>query len=88
MTSLHAPRRDRAPSPWVTRWARLFAPGAAVLDVACGAGHHVRWLAARGYRVTGIDRDGAALAALASLGSVHTIRAISIYMLTYPEDMK
>jgi SAM-dependent methyltransferase len=48
----------------------LIAPGAAVLDVACGAGRHVRWLAARGYRVTGVDRDGAALAALAGLGEL------------------
>lgn len=30
-------------------------PGASVLDVACGRGRHSRLLAARGYRVTGID---------------------------------
>jgi SAM-dependent methyltransferase len=58
------------PSPWVTRWARLIAPGATVLDVACGSGRHLRWLAARGHPVTGVDRDGAALAALAGVGEL------------------
>ncbi len=48
------------PSPWVVRWADLIAPGGCVLDVACGSGRHVRWLAARGHRVTGVDRDAAA----------------------------
>ncbi|MEA2338583.1 MAG: hypothetical protein QOE82_2590 [Thermoanaerobaculia bacterium] len=31
------------------------APGAAILDVACGAGRHSIPLARRGYRVTGVD---------------------------------
>jgi len=31
------------------------APGAAVLDLGCGAGRHARRLAARGFDVTGID---------------------------------
>ncbi len=31
------------------------APGAEVLDVACGRGRHARSLARRGYRVTGVD---------------------------------
>ena len=52
------------PSDWVRRWSHLVAPGAAVLDVACGAGRHVRWFAARGARVTGMDRDAEALARL------------------------
>jgi len=50
-----------APSAWVVRWSHLVAPGARVLDVACGSGRHVRWFAARGAHVTGIDRDIAAL---------------------------
>ncbi|MDR2155048.1 MAG: class I SAM-dependent methyltransferase [Burkholderiaceae bacterium] len=52
------------------RWASLIAPGAAVLDVACGSGRHLRWLAARGHTVTGVDRDGTALAALAGTGEL------------------
>ncbi len=49
------------PSPWLLRFAHLLQPGASVLDVACGSGRNLRWLADRGFRVTGIDRDRAAL---------------------------
>ena len=55
------------PSPWLQRWAHLLPDGGSVLDVACGRGRHLRWLAGRGHRVTGIDRDAAALAASADL---------------------
>ena len=58
------------PSSWVQRWAHLIVPGGRVLDLACGSGRHVRWLAARGFRVTGVDRDGGALAALAGIAEV------------------
>ena len=51
------------------RWSHLVAAGACVLDVACGGGRHLRWFARRGARVTGVDRDDAAFAALrAELG--------------------
>ena len=53
-----------APSPWLQRWAHLLPPHATVLDVACGAGRHVRWLAAAGHRVTAIDRETDLLAPL------------------------
>ena len=46
-----------APSPWVVRWSHLAAPGAGVLDIACGGGRHLAWFDQRGHRVTGIDRD-------------------------------
>jgi SAM-dependent methyltransferase len=39
-----------------------------VLDVACGSGRHLRWLAARGYAVTGVDRDAQALAECPEVG--------------------
>ena len=52
------------PSTWVQRWSHLVPAGSSVLDVACGSGRHVRWFAARGCRVTGVDRDVAALAGL------------------------
>jgi SAM-dependent methyltransferase len=58
-------------SPWVRRWSHLVAPGASVLDVACGSGRHVRWFVARGCRVTAIDRNAEALEALRPLASVH-----------------
>jgi SAM-dependent methyltransferase len=53
------------PSGWVTRFAPLLRPGGTVLDLACGSGRHLRWLAAQGFRVTGVDRDAAALATAA-----------------------
>jgi SAM-dependent methyltransferase len=59
-----------APSPWVCRWSHLVPEGAHVLDVACGAGRHLRWFAGRGHAVTGVDRDPAAIAAAAGAGRV------------------
>lgn len=63
------------PSAWVKRWSGLVPAAASVLDVACGSGRHVRWFAARGARVTAIDRDAAALAALRSLPDVVVVEA-------------
>lgn len=58
------------PSPWVTRWSHLIAPGTRVLDVACGSGRHLRWLHAQGFAVTGVDRDAAVVEPLKALGRV------------------
>lgn len=57
-------------SPWVQRWAQLLPAGARVLDLACGRGRHMRWLAQRGHRVLGVDRDAQALAAARAWGEV------------------
>lgn len=59
-----------APSPWVQRWSALVASGASVLDVACGSGRHLRWFAQRGCRVTGVDRDAAAIEPLRPIGEL------------------
>lgn len=56
---------DIPPSPWVERFAAQLVPGSTVLDVAAGSGRHTRFFLARGHRVTAIDRDVAALRALA-----------------------
>ncbi|MFM0474398.1 class I SAM-dependent methyltransferase [Paraburkholderia strydomiana] len=53
------------PSRWVRQWAHLVAADGAVLDVASGAGRHARFFASLGHPVTAIDRDAAALNALA-----------------------
>lgn len=44
-------------SPWVARWAPRIPAGGAVLDLACGAGRHARYLARRGHGVTAVDID-------------------------------
>lgn len=43
------------PSAWMQRFAPQ-PPGTA-LDVACGSGRNLRWLAEAGWQVTGVDRD-------------------------------
>lgn len=60
-------------STWVRQWSHLVPQGATVLDLACGGGRHSRWFAARGARVTGVDRNAEALATLT--GVVHTVLA-------------
>lgn len=45
------------PSDWIVRWGRLLVPGCSVLDVACGGGRHLAWLAQRGHAVTGVDQS-------------------------------
>ena len=58
------------PSPWVRRWATLIRPGGRVLDLACGSGRHVRWLAGLGLQVTGVDRDAGAVAPLRGIAEI------------------
>jgi SAM-dependent methyltransferase len=60
-------------SRWLLRWVHLIPTGGKVLDVAAGSGRHTRWLAARGFVVTAIDRDTAAMQSLAN--SARTIVA-------------
>lgn len=57
-----------APSEWIVRCSHLLAPGATVLDVACGAGRHMQWFAGRGHPVTGVDRSPEAIEAAGAFG--------------------
>jgi SAM-dependent methyltransferase len=57
-------------SPWVARWAHLVPADGTVLDVACGGGRHSRFFAQRGCKVTAVDRDAQALAALRGVADV------------------
>lgn len=67
MTDAHG---GQTASAWVQRWSHLVPLGASVLDLACGSGRHVRWFAQRGCRVTGVDRDAAAVAPLVELAEI------------------
>ena|GEM_PF-4679418 len=51
----------REPDPLVTGALESLAAGDA-LDLACGAGRHAEWLAARGWRVMAVDQIAAELA--------------------------
>jgi SAM-dependent methyltransferase len=64
------PHAGLAPSAWITRFGTALPAGATVLDVACGSGRHLRWFAQRGGRVTGVDRDAAAVEPLGALGEI------------------
>jgi SAM-dependent methyltransferase len=64
------PHATLEPSAWIRRWSHLVPRGARVLDVACGSGRHVRWFAARGAHVTGVDRDREAVAPLRALAEI------------------
>ncbi|GAP37547.1 putative SAM-dependent methyltransferase Bucepa02006346 [Piscinibacter sakaiensis] len=64
-----------APSAWVCRWSADLRAPTRVLDLACGSGRHVRWLAGRGHAVTAVDRDAAALAGLRGLAGVEALQA-------------
>jgi SAM-dependent methyltransferase len=64
-----------APSDWIRRWSHLVPAGASVLDLACGRGRHLHWFAQRGARVTGVDRDAAALQACAGIAGAELVEA-------------
>lgn len=55
-------------SAWVQRWSHLIRPTGSALDVACGNGRHLRYLADQGHTVTGIDRSDAALVSASRYG--------------------
>ena len=56
---------QQSPSVWVRRFAPLIRRGGRVLDLAAGGGRHTRLLLDMGFHVTAVDRDIAALQALA-----------------------
>lgn len=69
---LHGPRN---PSPWVMRFLGGAKVGGDILDVACGAGRHLRLALDEGYRVTGIDKDLTCVEELGARRDVSLIEA-------------
>ena len=69
MTDLSAPRLLEAPSDWIVRWAHLVPAGGTVLDVACGAGRHLRWFHERNHPVAGVDKSALAIENIAKGGT-------------------
>lgn len=67
----------------MARWAGAIRPGGTVLDLACGSGRHARYLGARGHRVEAVDRDAAALAALAGVAGT-TTRSVDLEGAAWP----
>ncbi len=57
------------------RFAGWLAPGANVLDLACGSGRNARALAECGLQVEAVDRDARALQGLAGLPGIDTLLA-------------
>lgn len=68
MNSSHSHELGLA-SAWVERWSHLIRPHGRALDVACGSGRHLRYLAKQGLVVTGIDRSEEALQRASAYGN-------------------
>jgi SAM-dependent methyltransferase len=58
------PHASLPPSAWIERFASHIPCGTTLLDVACGYGRHAKLFAARGARVSAVDRDAAAIDSL------------------------
>ena len=61
-------------SGWITRFAPAVPPGP-VLDLACGAGRHLRHFRSLGHAVTAVDRDLSGVRDLAGADGVELIEA-------------
>lgn len=59
---------DTFPSEWILRHAHRIQPAGEVLDLACGAGRHARWLAEQGFKVHAVDHNEAHIQALIDAG--------------------
>jgi SAM-dependent methyltransferase len=63
------------PFRWIVRFAPLVPQGAAVLDVACGAGRHARLFLERGHPVTAVDLDVSGLDDLRQHAQLEIVQA-------------
>ena len=68
---------------------RLLKParGESILDIGCGTGHHLRWLASFGLKLAGVDNSSPMLeVAKRDLGKDIELRLADAKELPYPED--
>ena len=63
------------PSPWVSRFIPLIAPGGLVLDLAAGGGRHGRLLIDNGFQTVFIDHNTNALKDLVKVDNAKIINA-------------
>lgn len=63
--------KDRPPWPRLVAAVEQLGRVGKALDLGCGAGRDTRYLLARGFEVTAVDRESASLAALADLPGEH-----------------
>ena len=61
------------PSAWVLRFAPYVPAGGPVLDLACGAGRHVRLFLERGHPVTAVDLDLSGIADMIGRPGLETL---------------
>jgi SAM-dependent methyltransferase len=78
-----------APNPHVVEWASALPPGIAILDIGCGVGRHLTYLAGRGFRMSGVDLSpgGIKIAhdALAERGLTFDGRVSDMTVLPWPD---
>jgi SAM-dependent methyltransferase len=72
----------RAPSKMVAKYAKL-APFKEALDIACGGGRHLLYLASLGFRVDGIDISKVAIKKLAKIVDKSKIELIEADLDSY-----
>jgi SAM-dependent methyltransferase len=70
---LYSNRDEREASSFIAKLVEYLrpAPGALMLDVACGRGRHAKFLADKGFNVTGIDLSEESIAAARKLENDH-----------------
>ncbi len=68
-------RASNAPSAWVELHARRVRSAGKVLDLACGAGRHTRYLRTLGFHVVAVDLDVSGIDDLIGDASVEVVEA-------------
>ena len=66
-STYHRQTREHPPRPLLVRTAGLLKRAGKALDLGCGAGNDTRYLLDRGFDVTAMDADRAAIDAIAAL---------------------